>query len=303
MAMKVGVAQKFFDNRLLLDLDFDPMASQIFLGGEMRFHQVAVRMGINSSETSAGFGYAWKNYSFDYAIVYSSLLLSNRISVNCSFGPNLQKERERRAMALYHKAEDSYGTGKYRKAMDYFGQGFVLFDSLDYHKKADTLKRFMDQYGLADASLAKKGDNQLVNENVELTKNMVKAYLDGNLPQAARNARIILSTNAGNELAKEISKAISNGDTLEMQGLTKESIIEVKLQRAVKYFNDKDYEKAIKECREVIELDPNNEMAYVRLGSAYLMFGAQAEAKKIWEKALEINPKNKDLQEFMKRLK
>ena len=88
-----------------------------------------------------------------------------------------------------------------------------------------------------------------------------------------------------------------------MQGLTKDSIIEVKLQRAVKYFNDKNYEKAIKECREVIEIDPNNEMAYVRLGSAYLMFGAQGEAKKIWEKALELNPKNKDLQDFLKRLK
>ena len=33
MAIKMGIAQRFFDDRLMLDLDLDPMTSAIFMGG------------------------------------------------------------------------------------------------------------------------------------------------------------------------------------------------------------------------------------------------------------------------------
>ncbi len=63
------------------------------------------------------------------------------------------------------------------------------------------------------------------------------------------------------------------------------------------------YDKSIQQSSIVIELQPDNVMAWKRLGSAYFAMGKKKNARQAWERALKIAPKDAELKQFIKQTK
>ena len=65
--------------------------------------------------------------------------------------------------------------------------------------------------------------------------------------------------------------------------------------RSAIYVNMKDYKGAIEDCMKALEIDPKNELAYVRMGDAYFSQDPAdyIEAMKAYNYAINLNPKNK----------
>jgi len=77
------------------------------------------------------------------------------------------------------------------------------------------------------------------------------------------------------------------------------NLVEQKLYTALKNIYSARYDIAIMECQEVLELEPENVLAMTRLGSAYYALGNRDKAIEIWKRALEIDPSNKDILDFL----
>jgi tetratricopeptide (TPR) repeat protein len=85
--------------------------------------------------------------------------------------------------------------------------------------------------------------------------------------------------------------------------MSRDAYVEMKLRAAVIDFSQSRYEASAKDCLFTLRADPENELAYVRLGSAYYAMGFEKYAIKAWEKALRLNPNDADLIEFMQKIK
>ncbi|MDD5688346.1 MAG: tetratricopeptide repeat protein [Elusimicrobia bacterium] len=81
------------------------------------------------------------------------------------------------------------------------------------------------------------------------------------------------------------------------------NVIEQKLAVILEDIYDGKYEHALIECEIVLAIESENVMGWKRLGSIYYALGKRAEAKSAWEKALKLDPKDKDIARFYKRVK
>jgi len=79
------------------------------------------------------------------------------------------------------------------------------------------------------------------------------------------------------------------------------NLVDQKLVSALNYIYDSKYDRAIVECNDVLALEPENILAYKRLGSAYYALKKEEEAKKIWRKALKLAPNDEELKMFIKQ--
>ncbi|MDI6641511.1 MAG: tetratricopeptide repeat protein [Elusimicrobiota bacterium] len=55
-------------------------------------------------------------------------------------------------------------------------------------------------------------------------------------------------------------------------------------------YKNKDFQTATRLCKDVIELEPENYLAYLRLGSAYYQLGDKEKALAAWQKAIKLEP-------------
>ncbi len=84
-----------------------------------------------------------------------------------------------------------------------------------------------------------------------------------------------------------------------LSNMSRDEYINYKLRNAVTDFNQGYYDLSAKDCLYALRADPNKDLSYVRLGSAYYAMGMRQYAVKAWQKALQLNPGNADLREFM----
>ncbi|MBI4396305.1 MAG: tetratricopeptide repeat protein [Elusimicrobia bacterium] len=79
------------------------------------------------------------------------------------------------------------------------------------------------------------------------------------------------------------------------------NLVQQKLQEALELIYAGRYIAAINNCKEVLDLEPNNVTALTRLGSAYWAMGNKTEARKHWKRALFFEPNNQQLQQFLEQ--
>ena len=63
------------------------------------------------------------------------------------------------------------------------------------------------------------------------------------------------------------------------------------------------YETAIEDCTEAIELDPDNVSAYLCRGLAYEKLGQSDQAIEDYETVLGLDPKNKDAKKALREIR
>ena len=78
-----------------------------------------------------------------------------------------------------------------------------------------------------------------------------------------------------------------------------EILVDQKLSEALQYFYNGKYDKVTELANEVLTIDPNNALAYKRIGSAYFAIGQKEKAIEAWEMSLRLNPKDVTLKTFI----
>ena len=81
--------------------------------------------------------------------------------------------------------------------------------------------------------------------------------------------------------------------------LPKTALVKEKLRKAAAAFYVQQFDTAVKECEEAVLLDETNPIAWTRLGSAYFMMGDKEKTKTAYRKALELNPNDTVVRQFM----
>jgi len=81
------------------------------------------------------------------------------------------------------------------------------------------------------------------------------------------------------------------------------NIVDQYLFAALNHIYEGRYDLAIQECTVVIELQPDNILAWKRLGSGYYAIGKKDKARETWERALKIAPDDAELKQFIKQIK
>jgi tetratricopeptide (TPR) repeat protein len=81
------------------------------------------------------------------------------------------------------------------------------------------------------------------------------------------------------------------------------NVIDQYLFSALNHIYEGRYDRSIQESSIVIELQPDNVLAWKRLGSAYFAMGKKDKARNAWKTALKIAPKDAELKQFIKQTK
>jgi len=71
---------------------------------------------------------------------------------------------------------------------------------------------------------------------------------------------------------------------------------------ALDHIYDSKYYLAVKELEGVLRLDPGDVTALKRAGSVYLQLKDYRQARRSWQKALEISPNDAQLKEYLSAL-
>jgi len=97
------------------------------------------------------------------------------------------------------------------------------------------------------------------------------------------------------EMSSMTGQAVKSDEIMPKVAMARE-----KLRKAETYFQLTEYDKAAKECEQVIQLEPDNALAWTRLASAYFAIGDMARARQAFETSLRLDPANASVQEFMR---
>jgi tetratricopeptide (TPR) repeat protein len=81
------------------------------------------------------------------------------------------------------------------------------------------------------------------------------------------------------------------------------NVIDQYLFAALNHIYEGRYDRSIQESSIVIELQPDNLLAWKRLGSAYFAMNQKDKARKAWKTALKIAPNDAELKQFLKQTK
>jgi len=328
---RFGFGYKVFGDRLLISLDLNKNSEHS--GDIVDFYCVGfeskilkfldLRIGKNSQETTAGLGFNYRHYNFDYAVALHEYLgLSHRASFGVKFGKSLDEIRRAKEKVEEEKpvevavgvpspeAEEKEAKFKalYQEAIDDYTRGMFTF-SLEKFKKA--LEIYPDDTLIPLYIERLKIVTQVISQSIspgkvgDLIRRGVSYFVEGNAENAVKTIAYALSLEPENFTIERLlnrleeKTGIKAEKTTPMTGLT---IVEQKLYESLIYFRKKDFWKVVKLCEEILVLEPDNVDAYKRMGSAFYSLGEKEKAKELWKKALEIKPDPK-LESFIRKLK
>jgi tetratricopeptide (TPR) repeat protein len=171
-----------------------------------------------------------------------------------------------------------------------YGKGLLAYSQADYEGALNELEVFA---GMIPG-------NTEVNYYIELLKKMLgKQPAKPQEKPSSGGASDKTGGNGDNGQKDEFPGLEDKAADQLLSSMSKEEYINYKLRGAVTDFNQARYDVSVKDCLYVLRVDPNRELGYVRLGSAYYALGLRDYAIKSWQKALQLNPNNADLREFM----
>lgn len=96
--------------------------------------------------------------------------------------------------------------------------------------------------------------------------------------------------------------SVAQADNLKIDFSSSKDLVTKKLNEALYHFYNNRYDEVINECQSVIQVDPNNTTALLRMGSAYYMIKDYGNAKLAWEKILRIDPNHAEAQVFLSEI-
>ncbi len=299
---RVGAAYRMLDDDLLLSLDISRLfdAAQQFHGGieyKLLGDKLLLRAGADAVEITGGVGVNLGDLSIDYAYAKQELGDSHRVSLSYKFGATTAKSRKDQAEEWRAKAVNAYRNGKYAEAFDDIKEALKVYpEGKDEQLLKTKLSRVLDILKKQNG-VNRWGDGEVAKQLEQTAKD----YLNHDLYLAKDRLEYALSQEPDNALAQDMLAMVDQ--TIAETGNKDESPIEKGLDKILTLFYAGEYSKVIVECKRVIAIDPTLADPYKKLGSAYYMKKNVDGAIEAWEKAVELDPKDVKLMEFLKQLK
>ncbi len=201
--------------------------------------------------------------------------------------------------SLYVDAKQAYERGDYNTARDYYNR--IIADNPTDLDVKTSIARLDDVIKVAQRIDEKSPAGDMMRKAIALyiavdgnhKASMAGAWYAAQLHQSS------LTTAIKDFLERKYASNLST-----MEGPVGDmNIIDQYLFAALNHIYDGRYDLSIQECTVIIELQPENILAWKRLGSAYYAIGKKDKAKETWEKALKVAPDDTELKQFIRQIK
>ena len=297
LTLRFGFNYKLLRDKLALVIDLEKSRAPLsyHFGTEYwAFQYLAVRFGIDPEEFTLGFGIRYRDYGLDYAFATHDLGGSHRLSASWKFGPSITAASETMALEHYKEAVAAYERGLYQRAVEKLIRTLTL-DPKNIEAKSKLVK--LERVAKIIPREVKE------TKRAKLIKQAVLSYLDGNIKFTLNALRYLLSIEPEDREVDRLLKTIARVEKVDLvEEITPGmSLVDQKLYNALNYFYEGKYDMTIREAHDVLSLEPNNALAYKRIGSAFFAMGLREKAKQAWNRSLQMNPADKTLRDFLDR--
>lgn len=139
-------------------------------------------------------------------------------------------------------------------------------------------------------------------QKMRLLRQAVGGYLAGDGKRAVNAATYASQLYPNDQRVGRLRAIVSKAfplESFELKLLPNVLLTDQKLQESLELIYGGKYTSAVSECKEVLELEPNNVLALVRMGSAYWAMGMKKNARDVWSRALKLDPNNDVLRKFL----
>jgi len=278
--------------------------------GYFPMKMVSFRAGTQGGTVSGGFRVNMKDYQFSYDAGFHQLNLVHHLSLSMYFGQPQKGGISRHISYLYNLADKHVRQGFYDLALEDLGRS-ARFRPLPADKKPiyDRLKQLVDERVIRITAKTQK--DQMLRRSVDL-------FIDNKKDTALDTLRLLQLDYPKDETIKRLMAVMSGeGDQPKQQKAPMTVVaapaqpkfadidpVKLKMVKAEQYFQEQQWDLGLKELRDVIEINPKETMAYVRMGSMYYVLGMKAEASKAWNFAIRLAPNDPEVKRtiaFMKK--
>ncbi len=297
LTLRFGFNYKLLRDKLALVVDLEKSKAPLsyHFGAEYwAFQYLAVRLGMDPEEFTLGFGIRYRDYGLDYAFATHDLGGSHRLSASWKFGPSITAASETMALEHYKEAVAAYERGLYQRAVEKLIRALSL-DPKNIEAKSKLVK--LERVAKIIPREVKE------TKRAKLIKQAVLSYLDGDIKLTLNALRYLLSVEPEDREVDRLLKTIARVEKVDLvEEITPGmSLVDQKLYNALNYFYEGKYDMTIREAHDVLKLEPNNALAYKRIGSAFFAMGQREKAKQAWNRSLQMNPADKTLRDFLDR--
>ena len=307
MTIRIGASQKMLRDKLTASFDVvkNMKANMSWaLGAEYWLvNFVSLRLGFDGEsgirESSLGFGFKYKDYGLDYAMAMHELGVSAmRVSGSFRFGKSVIQNRDAMVRRLIQEGIEAYRRGNFLIAFNRMEKASAIDPS-----NKDVLKLMHRLQLVVGYITSAPGDTDEANG----IRKGISAYMEDDFGGTINGLRYAYYKNPQNEKTLQLLNAIEKDNNLTLTDSFKEgpggwTIIEKKVYDARQSVVEAKYDQALMKTQEILNLEPNNVTAMEIMGSAFFMMNQPERAKEVWKKALELDPNNKVLQDFIQEL-
>lgn len=264
--------------------------------GSRRYAKVSVGGGYE------GAGGISVDYSFGYPLSgVSETYGTHRMTVGWKFGGEAVGSKVEIKDDIYEKVAELVREGRYSEGIR-LGKKMVEEGGVEGEEtrgmmwRLEKVARYVGEVRAGEGvggmyeRMVKEGVGKYVLENE--AKGAVESMAYGYSLKGGKGTN-------GEEKVKKLYKeiAIENGIVMEeMSGSM--NYVEQKLLKALGKFKEKKYDEVVRLCEESLYLEPNNVVAYKRLGSVFYVLGDKERARSSWEKVIELAPNDKESEEI-----
>ncbi len=303
MSIRAGVQYKLLKDKLFLVADADYYSTEskktfIDFHGGVEFwalNYLAVRLGMDGNEFTGGFGLKYRDYELDYAFATHELGITHRFSGTLRFGPSIAAASESQAMELYRDGMLAYEKGFYMKSSEKLTKAL----SLD-PKNTEINERLYKMETVSKVVPKASG----VGKEADLLRQAITKYVEGDVNSTLNILRYIRSLEPTNREINTLIRVVKKEEGIKETEMPMEkgmNLVDQKLSEALKGFYEGKYNRVVELANDVLTIDPNNSLAYKRIGSAYFAIGKKEMAVESWQMSLRLNPKDLTLKSFIKK--
>lgn len=296
-----------------LSLTADVSADGEFrVGTEYAFGFAALRAGIEDRQLAFGGGLLFRSkYRFDLALLnHPTLGMSQRLSVGYKFGARQElatgKSPKMQAFASEYLANGQAELQKrdYLKASKDFETALGIDPQVGdgaWKERAARLKRLVKAMDLE----AHPEDQEAFRQESPaafMAYQVAQAWLDGEEDRAMLLAHATAGTINRHGGYRRLLDAVAQltGRKVDRDAILPPArLAALRMKQGVDAVYQRRFGPAVESLRDALWLEPNNPVAWTRLGSAYFAMGDKPRAGAAWKKALELNPSDEKLRQFM----
>lgn len=202
-------------------------------------------------------------------------------------------------------AKKDLAAARYVSAQDNLAKAFNLEPQLKagpWGGRADRLGLVSSRLRLRETPVREQA-LQKDTDQAKVAGEAIQSYMEAHELKAFLLAHVALGANIrGDSVFEELLYVLgelSRNNVRREEILPRQALVKEKLKKSARYFYIQQFDLAGKECEEVTLIDEKNPLGWTRLGSAYFMMGDKDKSKKAFQKALELNPSDPVVKQFL----